>query len=423
MSKVKVSFLCILSFIFLNQSNQVSAQTDSLKLSFGEAEKLFLQNNLSLIAQKYNVNAADALIRQAALWDNPTLNTEQNLYDNTHKFFNHENGNGQVYLVLSQVFKTAGKRGKQVQLAKDDAKIQQASFDDLMRNLRYNLRIDFSEAARLNAQSKLYNTEIAALNTLADAEQKSYKSGNTSFKEAVRIKALLFGLQAELTSNNQQLLSLETELKTLLAVDPHSFIAPEEEEIHPDVLPQTDNLIAKALTQRADYMMSALDAQRAKDNLVYQKSLAVPDVSAGIVYDRINSYAPHYFGLQIGLPIPLFNRNQGNIKAARFDIKSGEASLKNAEAELKNSVVEAVGHYNLSAQMLAEQPADFYRNYDQLFKAMLKSYQQRQISLIEFVDFFDSYKDTRLKIIEQQYNLQKAAAELNYAAGSTVVNP
>jgi cobalt-zinc-cadmium efflux system outer membrane protein len=52
---------------------------------------------------------------------------------------------------------------------------------------------------------------------------------------------------------------------------------------------------------------------------------------------------------------------------------------------------------------------------------MLKSFQQRQISLIEFVDFFDTYKDTKLKILQQQYNLQKAIADLNFATGTTII--
>jgi cobalt-zinc-cadmium efflux system outer membrane protein len=53
---------------------------------------------------------------------------------------------------------------------------------------------------------------------------------------------------------------------------------------------------------------------------------------------------------------------------------------------------------------------------------MLKSYQQKQIGLHEFIDFFDSYKETKLKILQQQLNLQKAVADLNYAVGTNVIS-
>ncbi len=50
-------------------------------------------------------------------------------------------------------------------------------------------------------------------------------------------------------------------------------------------------------------------------------------------------------------------------------------------------------------------------------------YKERQLGLVEFIDFFESYKDTKLKVIQQQYNLQKAIADLNFYVGSTVINP
>lgn len=120
------------------------AQTDTLKINIKEAEKLFLENNFSLLAQKYNVDASKALTQQAKLWDNPDFSTSQNLYDGTDKLFNHADGKGEIYFQIQQVFRTARKRGKQIQLAKDNEQIQQAAFNDLMRNLKYNITLDFS---------------------------------------------------------------------------------------------------------------------------------------------------------------------------------------------------------------------------------------------------------------------------------------
>ncbi len=68
--------------------NLASAQNpDTLHLSVPEAEKLFLQNNLFVLAQHYNVDINKALVQQARYWDNPVLNTDQNIYDG--KFFRH----------------------------------------------------------------------------------------------------------------------------------------------------------------------------------------------------------------------------------------------------------------------------------------------------------------------------------------------
>src|ERR1700712_5626213 len=102
--------LTLLPALTLLTTLNARAQTDTLKLNFQDAEKQFLQNNLSLVAQKYNVESTKALIDQAKLWDNPTLSTDQNIWDgSSRRFFDHSNGYGQVFVQLRQVFTTAGK--------------------------------------------------------------------------------------------------------------------------------------------------------------------------------------------------------------------------------------------------------------------------------------------------------------------------
>lgn len=402
-------------------------QTDTLKINFQDAEKQFLDKNLSLLAQKYNIEASKALIDQAKLWDNPVLSTDQNIYDGgSKKFFYHNTsqGVGQVFVQLSQVFTTAGKRGKQVQVAKDDARVQEAAFNDLMRNLRYNLQLDFGQLANLIAQARVYQMEITSASSLVDGIQKSFDAGNTSMKDLVRLKALLFGLQNDMVENSRQINDLQTELKTLLQTGETAYVYPLVNATPNNFTDLSiQNLITQAKENRADYLSNQYQLNSATHNVDYQKSLAVPDITLGVAYDRNSSYAPNYYGLQIGLPLPLFNRNQGNIKSAKFNELSQENTLKENEGRLKNDVVAAVNQYKLNQELFSTQQTAFNEQYDKLFTNMLKSFKQRDIGLIEFVDFFDTYKDTKLKILQQQYNLQKAIADLNFAVGTTVIKP
>ncbi|HSQ43985.1 MAG TPA: TolC family protein, partial [Ginsengibacter sp.] len=79
------------------------APPDTLRITVEESEKLFLQNNLSILAAKYNIDANQALVRQAKLWDNPVLSTDQNIYDRQGGFFKHDQANGQVYVQVMQL--------------------------------------------------------------------------------------------------------------------------------------------------------------------------------------------------------------------------------------------------------------------------------------------------------------------------------
>lgn len=421
MFNIVKGFKVLLVPVFTTLAASAFAQTDSLRLSFKDAEKMFLQNNLSLLAQKYNVDAAQALVQQARLWDNPVLSTDQNITDNSHKFFDHSNGTGQVFVQLSQLIQTAGKRGKQIKVAEDGTKIQQAAFDDLLRNLRYNLQLDFAQAANLIAQRQVYAIEIKSATNLVNASDKSYQAGNTSLKDLVRLKALLFNLQNEMIENERQLNDLQAELKTLLAVNPNQFVIPQISTAAGVTALNPATLAEQAKTSRADYLVNQYTLDQNNSNLKLQQALAKPDVTIGTSYDQNSSYTRHVIGLQISAPLPFFNRNQGNIKSAKLAAQSQEYVVQNSEMQVKNEVYSAVQQYNLSQQLLNKTEVDFYDKYDQIFAAMMKSFQQRQISLPEFIDFFDSYKETKVKILELQYNLQKSIADLNYAVGSTVI--
>src|SRR5664279_3741229 len=121
------------------------SQDDTLRITVDESEKMFLQNNLSILAAKYNIDANRALVRQAKLWDNPVISTDQNIYDAQGGFFKHDQTNGQVYVQVMQLLRTAGKRNKLAQLAEDNTTISTSQFDDLLRTLRYTLMGDLYE--------------------------------------------------------------------------------------------------------------------------------------------------------------------------------------------------------------------------------------------------------------------------------------
>src|SRR5438132_10768421 len=99
------TILCLQLLMGIFSNCQAQTPNDTLVLTLPEAEKLFLQKNLVLLTQQYNIDINKALVQQARYWDNPVLSTDQTLYDG--KFFRHSKNDGQmygqVYLQLQQV--------------------------------------------------------------------------------------------------------------------------------------------------------------------------------------------------------------------------------------------------------------------------------------------------------------------------------
>jgi cobalt-zinc-cadmium efflux system outer membrane protein len=414
--------LIALTILFLS-SLQLFAQKDTISISLDEAEKIFLQNNLDLLASRYNIDASKALIQQAKLWDNPVLNTDQNIYDG--KFFQHNNNAGQVYVQVTQLIRTAGKRNKLAQLAEDNTKISEQQFNDLIRTLRFTLHSDLLNVNELLKSKKVFDTEITELNKLVAGMDVQLQQGNISLKENMRIKALLFSLNNELVDIQSQLIPLQSEIHLLLQNKDSSFVKPlltyDFANLTAITTPGLNELIDTALSTRGDAQLAQAALQYQQHNLVYQKALAKADVNVGVEYDRLNSYSPNYWGLAISLPLNIFNRNQGNIKSAQFSIKSQQAVTDQTISSVQQEVIKAYSSLKYFQQVNNTQQLDFSKNYDSLFQNMLNSYRERQVSLLEFIDFMDAYKDTKLKLLQQHSSLVAAADELNYTVGKDII--
>ena len=400
---------------------------DTVKLSLPEAEKMFMEKNLSLLASKYNIDVNKALIEQAKLVDNPVLVTDQNIYAG-NKFFAHgKDANGQVegqyFIQIQQLIKTAGKRSKWVAMAVTNAKLSELQFNEVMRNLKYQLRMDYYTTTKLSGTQQLFINELKVLDKLLSGMAAQLQAGNIAQKDYLRIQALRMSMQQDLLDNNQQLADTQTELKTLLQITDKRIIATDTA----NDLPINNNLMAGEILSIAKQYNSAYAIEQMQfvyqqQNLRYQQSLRSADITLGPEYDHNSNYTPHYVGLSVSLPLNIFNKNQGNIKSAEFAVKQEAVTLLQVEQQLQNTVQNAVNKFLMILQLRGKQEQSFYTDNAQLFKNITDSYTQRQISLIEFIDFFDAYRDTQLKNLQQQLNLQLAKEELNYLAGKDVVN-
>ena len=90
---------------------------DTISISIDSAEHIFLNNNLQLLAQKYNVDAQKALIIQAKLYPNPNFSFSTVLYQTETKKFLPAGNEGEIQSSISQMIILANKRNKQIKIA------------------------------------------------------------------------------------------------------------------------------------------------------------------------------------------------------------------------------------------------------------------------------------------------------------------
>ncbi|MBS1564404.1 MAG: TolC family protein, partial [Bacteroidetes bacterium] len=379
MQKFCILLLCTL----LSHRNQAQSATDTVPLTLAEAESKAIKNNLLLIAAQYNIEASKAQIIQAKLWDNPVLNTDQNIYDG--KCFRHTTINGQpygqIFVQVLQEFKTAGKRSKLAAMATTSSLLAELQFTDVLRNLKYAVRTNYHTAWQLKQTRALYQREAAEIETLLSGMKAQYDAGNISLKDLLRVQALGLSLRQSLAATDRQWTETNSSLRLLLQEDKNIVYDPQpaEEASAPVV---SDTLLEQAKKNNPEWLAEQKQLLYQQQNLSYQRALRAPDITAGVEYDRASSYAPNYWGLAISLPLPLLNRNQGNIKAAQFSVKQEESLLQQKDRKLQNDIQAAMSKLQLSYRILSAGDKKYYTQYQQLLDNAVESYRLRQMSLL-----------------------------------------
>ena len=395
---------------------------DTLPLTLKQAETMFLNKNLDLIVQKYSIDSAKATVITAGLYDNPDFSYSNAFYNpGTRRFFDPE-----MSVQVSQLIRLAGKRNKSIDLAKSGIDIAQFQFYDLLRTLRFVLRNDFYNIYFLEQSSQLYQLEITSLQKIIPTFEEQAKKGFIAPIDVLRIKSQLYTLQAEYDNLKTNIDNVQSELKLLLRAEPSGFIMPviEVSNISENGISKTLylSLIDSAIVNRPDLKLLNADIIYSNYNLKLQQALAKPDITISAGYDRQGGYVPDYNAIGVSIPLPFFNRNQGNIKNAKIQTEVNKTVYESGLDKVKNEVATSYITALRSEKLLMGFDPSFEEKMKNLINQVTINFQKKNITILEFLDFYDSYKQNVLQMNQLRFNKMSALEQLNFAIGKIIFN-
>jgi cobalt-zinc-cadmium efflux system outer membrane protein len=421
-------FLLLYAFWSVNLYGQ-EVFNDSLKVTLQQADSIFTMQNLLLLAEKCNIDAAKAQIIQARLFNNPAFTVNQNVINTEYK----TNGGrkwvdysdkGETSVQIQKLFLLAGKRNKQIKLAELTATKEEQIYFDLLRTLKYSLRSGFYNIYYLKQILKVYDKEIASMNKLIEAYQGQFEKGYISKKELLRLKSALFSLENEKIGFSSQLINSQADFNVLMHTSNIFYLPQPDTSAFDKFSPEAfklQTLIDTAYVHRYDLKMAQSDLSISLLNLTYQKAMAIPDVTLSAGWDRNGSYIHDYNFIGLQMDLPIFNRNQGNIKSAKFIAESSKYKLQSAEDQLKADVISAYANAIETNRLYNKFDNKFVADLDILNEEMLKNFEKKNISLIEFLDYYDAYKENVVQLNNLLYNRINAFENINFSVGKDIM--
>lgn len=386
-----------LFLLFLLLAGKMCAQQVAGTLTLKEAEQRFLERNLSLIAERYNIDMAQAQVLQAKLFENPVISLEQNVYNRLNGKYFDFGKEGEAVVEIEQVIHLAGQRNKQVRLEKINKEIAEYQFEEVMRTLRQELNEKFVEVYFLSKSIAIYEKEVNSLQVLLGGMKIQQEKGNISLMEISRLESMLFSLRKEKNERENDLLTTRGELNLLLNLpeDTQVQLSLDEEVLQQLDLSQLSFADLKAIiNERPDQKIARSTVNASRANLKLQKSMAFPEFSVKGNYDRVGNFINDYFAIGVSLSVPIFNRNQGNIKAARFSIQQAGVQQEYAANRADMELFTAYTSLEKATQLYQSTNMDLERNFEKLITGVNENFTRKNISLLEFIDYYDSYKET-----------------------------
>ena len=414
-----------LFLLFLLLAGKMCAQQVAGTLTLKEAEQRFLERNLSLIAERYNIDMAQAQVLQAKLFENPVISLEQNVYNRLNGKYFDFGKEGEAVVEIEQVIHLAGQRNKQVRLEKINKEIAEYQFEEVMRTLRQELNEKFVEVYFLSKSIAIYEKEVNSLQVLLGGMKIQQEKGNISLMEISRLESMLFSLRKEKNERENDLLTTRGELNLLLNLpeDTQVQLSLDEEVLQQLDLSQLSFADLKAIiNERPNQKIARSTVNASRANMKLQKSMAFPEFSVKGNYDRVGNFINDYFAIGVSLSVPIFNRNQGNIKAARFSIQQAGVQQEYAANRADMELFTAYTSLEKATQLYQSTNMDLERNFEKLITGVNENFTRKNISLLEFIDYYDSYKETCIQLYEIKKNVFLAMENLNTVVGQNVLN-
>ena len=382
---------------------------------------MFLQDNLRVMAQHYNIDIASAQVITAKLLPNPDFSLSNGIAGTDEP-----NPANEQSASVSQLITTAGKRNKNIKLAQIGVEQAKDQFFDLIRTLKFELRSDFYSVYYQRQSEKVYDLEISSLNKTLTAYREQYAKGNIAEKELLRIQSQLYSLQVEYNSLEVGIDTVESQLKLLIKVNARTNLEPivTEDITGKEILTTVpyQKLLDSAYVNRYDLRYSKTTVDYNNMNLELQKATAVPDFSLSLNYDKLGSYGTNFFSGGIEFNIPLFNRNQGNIKQARLQVDQSKVQLQSQQDQVESDVAT---NYKLAMkyEKLANSfDPNFKQDFTHLVQEVFKNYMERNIGMLDFLDYYDSYKTNAVQLNSLLLSRVTSLEQLNYVTGTSFFN-
>jgi cobalt-zinc-cadmium efflux system outer membrane protein len=401
----------------------VRAQTQSAAttpLTIDEAVKEALDHNLTLIAERYSVSVARARTLTASLRPNPVLTLSGYIPD--HSVYDNDISPIDTVVRTDVILERGGKRESRIQVAQEDLSIAELQLLNTVRTTVFDVQDAFVEVALAKVNLALARESLDGFNRLVQVNTERVRTGDLAGVELERVRLAALQFQNDVRQQEAKLTIARGHLKSLLGrTGPESIDV--TGELRRDAAPvDVEAVRARALRERPD--LRALNQQQARSlaDIRLQLAQGKIDYTVSGEYHHQKQGLPtpaagNMYGVFFSAPIPIFNRNQGEIARAREEAQQTEARTHALEAGISSEVQTAYESYSAARQVVDTIESQMLTKAENVRSTTEYSYREGEASFVEFLDAVRAFNETMQTYNEARADYARSLYQLDSISG------
>ncbi|MBC8168010.1 MAG: TolC family protein [Bryobacteraceae bacterium] len=385
-----------------------------VRLTVADAVSEAVAGNPVVATAAARVAVAEGLRHQAGLAPNPRLflQTENTRFYGSPRFSYSRDTDTFAY--VAQTIETGGKRQRRVELAAGNVRRSSLEQQLQRQQIASQVSLAYWMAAGAARARDLLQQEVASFERVVQFHRDRVREGAAAEVDLLRIEVERDRLIAA-----AKIASLDAERARIALFremgksefPPVEFVdTPDETRIVAVVAPED------VLERRPDMMISRAAIELSRANLRLQQANARIDPDTQLGYKRTAGFHTLFASVQI--PLPLRNRNQGQIEAAVADIRVAESSLASMTALVRSELESTVNDYQARQQLLIGTLRPMRDRADEVFRIADAAYREGGSDILRLLDAERIRIDTQLAYSRGLFDLQQSAVNVAIAQGN-----
>jgi cobalt-zinc-cadmium efflux system outer membrane protein len=388
-------------------------------LTIQQAVDLARTNNPALISARQHVSAVQAMKLTAAARQNPTLTLlGQGV---TLPEVNNEGGNPYYYSAnVSRLFERGQKRRWRIEGADATSDQTESQYHDQERQLVLATRQAFTNMLLAKASLAVANENLTDYRKTVDLSRERLNAGDITGTDFERIDLQLAQFESDVDNAQLNLQQARAQLQLLFGVDRPSPTLDITGTLEPPAIPLTmADAETEALAARPDYTAArhALQASQANAKLAIANGTADPTISSE--YER--SGAANTFGVNVAIPLRIFDRNQGEKARTRYEVESSRFAVTAA----RNQVISDVDQSWIALDIAQRQARRYNSHYlDEAGRVrdnLQFSYRNGNSTLLDYLQALRDYRSVHLSSLTANAQVWLAIHQLSFATATDII--